>query len=137
MIIQKNVQIIRDVLIQDIDTGHTYINVSRHNETNEEGDEIIISDYQFRVELPVDFDAIMTELQSDQDALLSLQADISNQVDGAGLRSNDIDNSLIKIAESSVITPVIDMGDSPRTAQSDEAVDKLIAKGTTIITVQP
>jgi hypothetical protein len=137
MIIQRNVQIIRDVLIQDIDTGYTYINVSRHTETNEDGELILITDYQFRVPLPVDFDAILNELQSDQDALLSLQADISNQVDGAGLRSNDIDNSLIKIAESSVITPVIDMGDSPRTAQSDEAVDKLIAKGTTIITVQP
>ena len=132
MIIQRNVQIIEDVLIQDIDTGFVYMNIGRHKETSEEGEERIIADYQFRVELPVDFDVVISELS--EDVNISFQNDISNIIDGAGLRSNDIDATIQKLAESSAITPIVQLSEEPRTEQSDEAVELLTEKGTVIIT---
>lgn len=57
------------------------------------------------------------------------------EVYATGLRSELIDSALIQIAEIEPVIEVVSLEDSPRTEQSDEAVEKLIAKGTVIITV--
>ncbi len=134
MYIQRNVEIIDNVLMRDIDTGFVYLNVDRRLETNEEGIERIIAGYQFRLELPVDFDAVFQALPND--VAISLQSDISNAITGSGLRSKDIDATIWKIAESSVITPIVQLTVDPRTAESDKAVETLINRGTVIITNQ-
>jgi len=134
MYIQRNVEIIDNVLMRDIDTGFVYLNVDRRLETNEEGIERIIAGYQFRLELPVDFDAVFQSLPNE--VAISLQSDIDNAITGSNLRSNDIDATINKLAESSVITPIVQLTVEPRTAESDNAVEKLINRGTVIITNQ-
>ncbi len=133
MIIQRNVEIIEDVLMQDIDTGHTYLNIGRHAQTTEEGKEVIMCDYQFRIKLPVDFDAVIKEIE-DKDVIASLQADISSMITAAGLRSKDVDEAIQKIAEAGVYSPIVQLFDEPRTSESNEAVETLKDKGIVIIT---
>ena len=133
MIIQRNVEIIEDVLMQDIDTGYTYLNIGRHAQVTEEGREVITCDYQFRVKLPVDFDAVIKEIE-DNNVIASLQADISNMITAAGLRSKDVDEAIQKIAESETYSPIVQLFDGPRTSESDDAVEILKDKGIVIIT---
>ena len=54
-----------------------------------------------------------------------------------GLTSKLIDSTLDQIAEIEPVIDVINLEDSPRTTASDAAVQKLIEKGTTIITIEP
>jgi hypothetical protein len=90
-------------------------------------------DYQFRVKLPVDFDAVIQELK-DNDVIASLQADIGNMITAAGLRSKDVDEAIQKISEVVIYSPIVQLFDEPRTSESDEAVETLKDKGTVIIT---
>lgn len=133
MNIQRNVEIIEDVLMQDIDTGYAYLNICRHTQTTEEGREVVMCDYQFRVKLPVDFDAVIKEIE-DVDVIASLQVDINNMITAAGLRSKDVDEAIRKIAEAEVYSPIVQLFEGPRTSESDEAVNILKEKGTVIIT---
>lgn len=58
------------------------------------------------------------------------------EVYATGLRSELVDSALAQIAEIEPVIEIIQLEDSPRTPASDEAVLKLIEKGSVIITVQ-
>jgi hypothetical protein len=54
-----------------------------------------------------------------------------------GLNTDHVDSTLNQLADIEPVITVVSLGDSPRTTASDEAVSKLVAKNTIIITPEP
>ena len=59
-----------------------------------------------------------------------------NELIVSGLQSVAVDNIINQLAEKQVPVDVVWLEDAPRTQQSDEATNKLIESGVTIITVE-
>jgi len=60
----------------------------------------------------------------------------TDQLVASGMRSELVDSALNQIAEIEPVIEVISLEDSPRTSESDEAVEKLLEKGSVIITTE-
>lgn len=73
-----------------------------------------------------------TTVFTDDDVLVE---QFENELYASGLPSGHVDSTLKQLAEIEPVIEVVSLEDSPRTPESDEAVNKLIAKGTVIITV--
>jgi hypothetical protein len=58
----------------------------------------------------------------------------ANELFTSGLGTDHVDSTLIQLADIDPVIAVVSLGDSPRTTASDEAVIKLLAKDTIIIT---
>jgi hypothetical protein len=59
----------------------------------------------------------------------------TNQLILEGFTTDKVDNTLISVAESNINVEIIHIENEPRTNISDLSVAKLIAQGSTIITV--